>query len=130
MTVLIVRDLLDDLCTAVDQARLDAANDPRWLNALNAGYNWLLQQETILFDFDRHELTVPSATTEGVTYRANGACQCRAFEQHNACWHRAAARLVRRSRELRAHGVAAAVLAEEREQARREAYDKLMACFT
>jgi hypothetical protein len=33
-------------------------------------------------------------------YTANGVCQCKAFERGTACWHRAAARLVRLYLEL------------------------------
>jgi hypothetical protein len=33
-------------------------------------------------------------------YTANGVCQCKAFERGLACWHRAAARLVRLYQEL------------------------------
>ncbi len=33
-------------------------------------------------------------------YSANGVCQCKAFERGMACWHRAAARLVRLYLEL------------------------------
>jgi hypothetical protein len=29
-------------------------------------------------------------------YRANGTCQCKAYQSGNPCWHRAAARLVER----------------------------------
>jgi hypothetical protein len=32
----------------------------------------------------------------GEIYTANGSCQCKAFESHQPCWHRAAARLVER----------------------------------
>lgn len=96
-TTLIIADLLDHLVAAVEAARIAAKDDQRWLNAVNSGYDWLLQQDTICFDLDHHELTVASATTEGREYKANGSCQCKAFEQHNACWHRAAARLVRRA---------------------------------
>jgi hypothetical protein len=90
--------LTDHIADALDIARDLAAGDQRWLNALNTGADWLLQQEQITFCPERHELTVNSPS--GKTYRANGACQCAAFAQHNACWHRAAARLVRRALEL------------------------------
>jgi len=38
-------------------------------------------------------------TTENGTYHANGICQCRAFDNGQACKHRAAARLVALYRE-------------------------------
>lgn len=97
---LIIADILDQLVVAIEVARINAAGNARWLNALEVGYNWLVQQDTITYDADTHELTVPSASSEGRTYRSNGACQCQAFESHQACWHRAACRLVRRALEL------------------------------
>lgn len=93
-------NLLDALCTAVDLAREMAGNNQRWLRAINTGWDWLLQQETVSYDHAAHALRVESASEPGKTYISNGACQCSAFEQHNACWHRAAARLVRRALEL------------------------------
>lgn len=125
-----VEVVLDDLVAAVDAARVAAAGDARWLNAINTGYDWLLQQERIIFEIAHHELTVPSASTEGRTYRANGSCQCKAFEQHNACWHRAAARLVRRACEHRAAQAVAHVEAGERQRQRDKAYADMMTCFT
>lgn len=95
-----VADILDQLVIAVEVARVNAVGNMRWLNALEAGYDWLIQQDTISYDITSHELTVPSASTEGKSYHANGACQCQAFETHNACWHRAASRLVRRALEV------------------------------
>ena len=90
--------LLDQLVAAIDAARIAAAGNKRWSTAIETAASWLLEQDTITFDAERHELTVNSPS--GRTYHANGACQCEAFAQSNACWHRAAARLVRRALEL------------------------------
>jgi hypothetical protein len=43
----------------------------------------------------------------GETYHANGACQCKAYTHGMACWHRAAAQLVKRYREAEAAQLAA-----------------------
>lgn len=131
-TSLIIADLLDHLVEAVEAARVAAKDDKRWSNAVETGYNWLLQQETIAYDLDRHELTVPSATTEGRTYIANGSCQCKAFEQHNACWHRAAARLIRRAFEHYGDEWdkdCSAMRAELKAQRTAQATADLMECF-
>jgi len=92
-------DLIDYLVDAVDGARAMAGDDSRWQNAITAAYDWLLQEQAILFDTDTHALHV--ASPSGRSYRANGACQCKAYELHAACWHRAAARLVRRCLDTR-----------------------------
>lgn len=101
-TPLAVADLLDHLCAAVDKARSDAAGNQRWLNAIGAAWDYLLQVDEISYDQAAGAIRVESATEAGKHYTSNGDCQCRAFT-HGAgvCWHRAAARLVRRALELR-----------------------------
>jgi hypothetical protein len=96
MTILFVSELLDDCAAAVDAARM-TCTDRRWLNAIETGWSWLLEQDTVQYDFDSHALTVNSPS--GETYFANGSCGCRAFETSRACWHRAAGRIVTRALE-------------------------------
>ena len=79
------------LAAVVDQAMIDAANHPRWLNAINRAVVELVSNPWI--ERGDHGLIIGS--TSGNVYSANGVCQCKAFENGNACWHRAAARLVR-----------------------------------
>lgn len=64
--------------------------DKRWLKAIDAAVagvesGWIVTYET-------HGIMV--TTDSGNTYRANGSCQCKAFEFGQACKHRALARLV------------------------------------
>lgn len=47
--------------------------------------------------FDGQSLLILSPS--GEIYTANGICQCKAFEKGQPCWHRAAARLVKRYNE-------------------------------
>ncbi|MDX6693219.1 MAG: hypothetical protein QOF02_822 [Blastocatellia bacterium] len=47
--------------------------------------------------FDGQSLLILSPS--GEIYSANGSCQCKAFSQGHPCWHRAAARLVKRYNE-------------------------------
>lgn len=102
MTTLRIAALIDDLAASADTARVAAAHSLRWLNAIEAGYDWLVQQETIEYDTQASELRVPSATTVGKCYYANGRCRCDAYYRLNACWHRAASRLIQRSLERQA----------------------------
>lgn len=90
--------ILDDLCAVVDAARA-SVTDERWLKAIDRAWDYLLNQDTVSWDADTHALTVESASEAGVFYTANGECQCDAYAAHKACWHRAAARLVRRALE-------------------------------
>ncbi len=47
--------------------------------------------------FDGDALLILSPSNE--IYRANGTCTCKAFTHGSPCWHRAAARLVKRYNE-------------------------------
>jgi len=90
---------LDTLVNVVDTARQRAANNTRWLHAIEQAYDFLLNPptDTIRIAADGTAL-IPSATSS-TTYSANGVCQCQAFAHHLPCWHRAAARLITRYRE-------------------------------
>ena len=113
-----IADILDNLSDVViPDARAAAANDSRWLNAIETAYDWLLQQDSVTFDAATHSLRVQSASHPSLIYVANGTCQCKSSAGGKACWHRAAARLVRRSLEANA------------EDARWDAESELMECF-
>jgi hypothetical protein len=87
---------LDSLVQVVDRAR-SATQDPRWLQALETAYDFLLNPhvDTISIADDGTAL-IPSATSD-TTYAANGVCQCSAYAYGKApCWHRAAARILYR----------------------------------
>lgn len=92
-------EILDALVAAVEYARGSTA-PLTWQRAIDAAYDYLLQVDTISYDVAAHAIRVESATTAGTFYEANGDCQCRAFTHgKGVCWHRAAARLVRRALE-------------------------------
>lgn len=113
LVTLTVASLTDAICEALDTARKKAAGNLRWLVALDSAANWLLQQEELAWDGEAHALHVPSASTPGLVYIANGACQCESFRKHNACWHRAAARLIKRALERQALAAEIALEAPE-----------------
>ena len=112
-TPIAVADLLDHLCEARDLAAAAAASSPAWLRALSTAWGFILEADTLEYDAATHALRVESATRPGRTYVANGACACESFTKGNGvCWHRAAARLVRRALELRAAAELEALAAE------------------
>jgi len=80
------------LAAVVDQALLDAAAHPRWVVAIGRAVVELHSNPWIERG-DLHGLII--ASPSGNLYTANGDCQCEAHRYGNACWHRAAARLVR-----------------------------------
>ena len=79
----------DALCKA-SQAKTDSK---RWVNAIARATVELESNPFMTFRHDSHSLLILSPES-GMVYEANGTCQCKAFEQGQPCWHRAAAKLV------------------------------------
>ncbi len=77
------------------EAKIKAANSPRWINAINKAVEGLLGA-WIVTELVEGLLI----TTENGTYHANGACQCKSYEFGKPCSHRAAAQLVKRMSEV------------------------------
>ena len=80
------------MAAVIREAFDKVAGSRRWQTAI-AKAKQLLEENPFLH-FDGEALLILSPSNE--IYRANGVCQCRAFEQGQPCWHRAAARLVER----------------------------------
>lgn len=83
----------DKLQSVVDNARVAATNSPRWLRAIDRAAEELTSNPYIAVT--EKGLLILSSTSSNI-YTSNGACECRAYEFGNPCWHRAAARLVQR----------------------------------
>lgn len=84
-------------------------NDRRWLAAIDkavAGVEsgWIVTELA-------HGIAV--TTESGETYFANGACQCRAYANGQACKHRALARLIEIAGEITETAPAAVSLADD-----------------
>lgn len=78
---------------AVIQEAFDKVNgNRRWQTAIVKAKQQLETNPYI--HFDGAALLILSDSNE--IYRANGICQCKAYQNGNPCWHRAAARLVER----------------------------------
>lgn len=77
----------------VIQQAFDKVSDVRWQTAIAKAKQQLEGNPYI--HFDGHALLILSDSNE--IYSANGTCQCAAYVNgHKPCWHRAAARLVKR----------------------------------
>lgn len=81
------------LAAVVEQATHDAAHHPRWLTAIARALVELESNPWIERNPSGPGLLIGSPS--GACYSANGTCSCPAFAFGRACWHRAAARLVR-----------------------------------
>jgi hypothetical protein len=85
----------DRMQQVVQQAFDRVAGDRRWEHAIVKAKQQFESNPYMHFDGDA--LLVLSES--GEIYRANGVCQCKAFASGRPCWHRAAARLIRRYNE-------------------------------
>jgi hypothetical protein len=75
----------------VEAAKAKAANDPKWLRAIEKAAAQILSGEIIVTTLAHGTLV----TTANGTYAANGHCNCEAARRgHTQCYHRAAARLM------------------------------------
>lgn len=67
----------------------------RWARAIEKAVEKIEEQpEWLHYDETENYLLIWSQTS-GEIYSSNGVCQCKAYQQKQPCWHRAAARLVR-----------------------------------
>jgi hypothetical protein len=97
------------LAAVVEQAKQDAAQHPRWLNAIARAARELTTNPYL--ERGEHSSLIIGSPS-GRCYSSNGICQCTAYtglfdgrqvhQGGQACWHRAAARLVRLHDEARA----------------------------
>ncbi len=71
----------------------NAPNGKRWMNAIAKAVVEIENNPYLTYDLKSHELMMLSERT-GTVYRANGVCQCKAYELGEPCYHRAASRLV------------------------------------
>jgi hypothetical protein len=77
----------------VTQAAFDKVfGNRRWETAIVKAKAQL--EENPYMHFDGQSLLILSPS--GEIYSANGVCQCKAYRRGQPCWHRAAARLVKR----------------------------------
>lgn len=80
----------------VTQDAFDAAQgSKRWQTAIVKAKQEI--ESNPYLHFDGNTLLVLSPSNE--IYEANGTCQCKAFTNGQPCWHRAAARLIKRYEE-------------------------------
>lgn len=111
------------LSQVVSKALADAAAHPRWINAINRAFQEIDSNPWIERNPEGHGLIIGSPS--GTCYSANGVCSCEAYTRgKQACWHRAAARLVRLHDEAQQHRQIAAE-ARARQAAERPTAEKI-----
>ena len=88
----------------IDQSRMQqivqeafdkVSGSRRWETAIVKAMQQI--EENPYMHYDGRALLILSPS--GEIYSANGTCQCRAYLNHQPCWHRAGARLVERYNE-------------------------------
>jgi hypothetical protein len=76
----------------VTEEAFNKTSNLRWQMAITKAKVELESNPYMHLDGDALLILSPS----GEIYSANGACQCKAYTNNQPCWHRAAARLVKR----------------------------------
>lgn len=89
--------------TVTETAKAKAAKQAAWVRAIEKAAEQLISNPYI--SETENGLLILSYSSE--TYHANGACGCKAYANGKPCWHRAAAKLVKRYREAEAAQAAA-----------------------
>jgi hypothetical protein len=85
-----------DKMQQVIQRAFDKVSDSRrWQTAIAKAKQQLDENPYLHFDGEALLILSPS----GEIYSANGTCQCKAYLSGQPCWHRAAARLIKRYNE-------------------------------
>lgn len=85
--------------TAIVEAAKAKTSDSRWIRAIDKAFEQLTTNPYIDLDKE-HEGGLIILGTRGNIYSSNGVCQCESFTYgQKPCWHRAAARLVKRYQE-------------------------------
>lgn len=79
----------------VQEAFDKVSGSRRWETAIVKAMQQI--EENPYMHYDGLALLILSPS--GEIYTANGTCQCRAYLNHQPCWHRAAARLIQRYNE-------------------------------
>jgi ABC-type transporter MlaC component len=91
-----MQDLDQNKMQQVAQEAFDkVSGNRRWETAIAKAKAQLEMNPYI--HFDGQSLLILSPSNE--IYTANGTCQCKAYRSGQPCWHRAAARLVKRYNE-------------------------------
>jgi hypothetical protein len=90
-----VLDINEERLDAVVGAAFDATGETRWRTAIVKAARALKENPYI----SEQGGALLILSDSGEIYSANGVCQCNAYEKGFPCWHRAAARLMRRYNE-------------------------------
>jgi hypothetical protein len=92
--------VIADALAKIELTVTDVQTKKRWINAIAKAVVQIEENDAFMnYDKADNYLVIWSQNSNEV-YSANGVCQCKAFERGFACWHRAAARLVRLYLEL------------------------------
>ena len=102
----------------------DAQTKRRWINAIAKAAVEIEENGVFMTWMEADKSLLIWSQKSNNIYTANGVCQCRAFEQGSPCFHRAAARLVRRYMETENAPVQAKAQAEQPKAKTLRGYEK------
>ena len=105
--------VIADSIARVELATTNPQTKKRWINAIAKAAVEIEQNGVFMtWQEENHSLLIWSQKSNRI-YTANGVCQCRAFAEGQACFHRAAARLVHLYMELETEVMKPAAKGEE-----------------
>ena len=87
--------VIADALSKLEQTVTDAQTKKRWIRAIAKAAVEIEENGVFMTWMEEDKSLLIWSQKSNNIYAANGVCQCRAFEQGVACFHRAAARLVR-----------------------------------
>ncbi len=94
--------VIADALSKVELTVTDAQTKARWINAI-AKATVEIEENGVFMTWQPEEKSLLIWSQESnEIYSSNGVCTCEAFKRGYACWHRAAARLVRIYKEMEA----------------------------
>jgi len=94
--------VIADALSKVEQTVTDAKTKTRWINAISKATVEIEQNGDFMTWMEEDKSLLIWSQKSNNIYAANGVCQCRAFEQGEPCFHRAAARIVRLYKQMEA----------------------------
>ena len=87
------KEILGEIAAeAIKKINPDTKDGKRWINAVAKATAEIETNPFMTYEVESHSLLMLSDTSNQI-YKANGTCQCKAFENGFPCRHRAAARL-------------------------------------
>lgn len=85
----------EEIAISAQQKLKNSRKPTSWIKAIEKAIAEIYANPFIAYDTETHTLLMLSLASNRI-YVANGTCECKAYEKHKPCYHRAIARLFER----------------------------------